>query len=124
MPTLLPAAKPRLATRRTSTSSNSRSIASGVPSVEALSTTIHSACKPPSEARAERSVRSASSRPLWVTTTTLRSGALAAHAVTARRISGGTRAVHPAGTSTEAAQVHIAAMKRNRYGACGKVRMS
>ena len=37
-----------------------------------------------------------------------------AHAGTARRITAGTRAVHPAGTSTEAAQVHIAAMKRNR----------
>jgi hypothetical protein len=71
---LLPAAKPRLAARKTVTSGNSRSMASGVPSAEPLSATSHSALMSPRLARAERRVVRAMSRPLWVTTMTLRSG--------------------------------------------------
>ena len=55
---------------------NAASTASGVPSVEPLSTTSHSAPIGPSRSRAARSASVARSRPLWVTTTTLRSGAV------------------------------------------------
>src|ERR1035437_651504 len=58
----------------TCTSGHSRSIASAVGSCDPLSTTYHSTPIEPTAACARRSVLSASSVRLWVTTMTLRSG--------------------------------------------------
>ena len=73
---LFPAAKPTFAARVTFTPGKRASIASGVPSVEPLSTRSHSTVTSPSEACTESSVSSARSRPWCVTTTIETSGVL------------------------------------------------
>src|SRR5262245_60976993 len=70
MPALLPAPKPRFSSSTTRASGNCSRTRSGVPSVDALSTTITSA-PVPRRLPSERSIHGAA---LWVTTTALTSG--------------------------------------------------
>src|SRR5262245_55513234 len=70
MPALLPAPKPRFSCSISRASGNFSRTSSGVPSVDALSTTITSDPVPP-RLSSERSIHGAA---LWVTTTALTSG--------------------------------------------------